>query len=107
VITAAELLSVYSTPILPCSPGLVKRFLWDPLVRALRVSVWLPRIVWISFGHSEIESKSTWFRCLSPRRLVTSDLDQVLSQLPAVLQQIYLIIPLSLYPIILFINLLS
>jgi hypothetical protein len=35
VITAAELLSVYSTPVLPCSPGLVKRSLWDPLVRAL------------------------------------------------------------------------
>jgi hypothetical protein len=35
VITAAELLSVYSTLVLPCSPGLVKRFLWDPLVRAL------------------------------------------------------------------------
>jgi hypothetical protein len=31
-------------------PGLVKRFLWDPLVRALRVPVWLPRIVWISSG---------------------------------------------------------
>jgi hypothetical protein len=35
VITVAELLSVYSTPVLPCSPGLVKTFLWDPLVRAL------------------------------------------------------------------------
>jgi hypothetical protein len=35
VITAAELLSVYCTPVLPCSPRLVKRFLWDPLVRAL------------------------------------------------------------------------
>jgi hypothetical protein len=50
VINAAELLSVYSTPILPYSPGLVKRFLWDPLVHALRVPVWLPRIVWISSG---------------------------------------------------------
>jgi hypothetical protein len=48
VITAAELLSVYSTPVLPCSPGLVKGFLWDPLVHALRVLVRLPRIVWIS-----------------------------------------------------------
>jgi hypothetical protein len=50
VITTAELLSVYSTPVLPCSPGLVKIFLWDPLVRALRVPVRLPRIVWISSG---------------------------------------------------------
>ena len=48
MITTAELLSVYSTPVLPCSPGLVKRFLWDPLVRALRVPVRLPRIMWIS-----------------------------------------------------------
>ena len=31
-------------------PGLVKRFLWDPLVRALRVPVRLPRLVWISSG---------------------------------------------------------
>jgi hypothetical protein len=30
--------------------GLVKRFLWNPLVRALRVPVRLPRLVWISFG---------------------------------------------------------
>ena len=30
--------------------GLVKRFLWNPLVRALRVPVWLPRLVWISSG---------------------------------------------------------
>ena len=33
-------------------PGLVKRFLWDPLVRALRVPVRLPRLVWISSGCS-------------------------------------------------------
>jgi hypothetical protein len=50
VITATELLSVYCTTVLPCSPGLVKRFLWDPLVRALRVPVRMPRIVWISSG---------------------------------------------------------
>ena len=31
-------------------PGLVKRFLWDPLVRALRVPVRLPCLVWISSG---------------------------------------------------------
>ena len=31
-------------------PGLVKRFLWDPLVRALRLLVRLPRLVWISSG---------------------------------------------------------
>ena len=31
-------------------PGLVKRFLWDPLVRALQVPVRLPRLVWISSG---------------------------------------------------------
>jgi hypothetical protein len=30
--------------------GLVKRSLWDPLIRALRVLVWLPRLVWISSG---------------------------------------------------------
>jgi hypothetical protein len=50
VITTAKLLSVYSTRVLPCSPGLVKRSLWDPLVRALWVPLRLPRIVWISFG---------------------------------------------------------
>jgi hypothetical protein len=31
-------------------PGLVKRFLWDPLVRALRVPVRLHCIVWINSG---------------------------------------------------------
>ena len=31
-------------------PGLMKRFLWDPLVRALRVLVRLPCLVWISSG---------------------------------------------------------
>ena len=31
-------------------PGLVKRSLWDPLVRALLVPVRLPRLVWISSG---------------------------------------------------------
>ena len=31
-------------------PGLVKRFLWDPLVRALQVPVRLPCLVWISSG---------------------------------------------------------
>ena len=31
-------------------PGLVKRFLWNPLVRALWVPVRLPRLVWISSG---------------------------------------------------------
>jgi hypothetical protein len=30
--------------------GLVKRYLWDPLVCALRVPVRLPRLVWISYG---------------------------------------------------------
>jgi hypothetical protein len=61
VITAAELLSVYSTLVLPCSSGLVKRFLWDPLVRALRVPLRLPRIVWISSGcGSAIVQRSSW-----------------------------------------------
>jgi hypothetical protein len=50
VISTVELLSAYSTLVLPCSPGLVKRSLWDPLVCALRVLVWLPHIVWISSG---------------------------------------------------------
>ena len=31
-------------------PRLVKRSLWDPLVRALRVLVRLPHLVWISSG---------------------------------------------------------
>ena len=31
-------------------PGLVKRFLWNPLFHALRVLVRLPRLVWISSG---------------------------------------------------------
>jgi hypothetical protein len=31
-------------------PGLVRRSLWDPLIRALRVPVRLPRLVWISSG---------------------------------------------------------
>jgi hypothetical protein len=50
VITVAELLSVYSTPVLPCSLGLMKRFLLNLLVCALRVPVRLPCIVWISSG---------------------------------------------------------
>jgi hypothetical protein len=36
VISVAELLSAYSTLVLL---GLMKRFLWDPLVRSLRVLV--------------------------------------------------------------------
>ena len=47
-----------------------RRSLWDPLFRALRFPVWLRRFVWISPGlwfcdRSEIESKSSRFRCLS------------------------------------------
>ena len=56
-----------------------RRSLWDPLFCALRFPVWLRRFVWISPGlwfcdHSEIESKSSRFRCLSPRHLVASNL---------------------------------
>jgi hypothetical protein len=56
-----------------------RRSLWGPLVRALRLPVRLHRIVWISpglwfCGRSVIESKSSRFRCLSPRRLVASNL---------------------------------
>ena len=40
-------------------PRLVKRFLWDPLVRALRVPVWLPCLMWISSG---CDSAVVWRR---------------------------------------------
>ena len=55
------------------------RSLWGPLLRALRLLVRLRRFVWISPGlwfcdRSEIESKSSRFRCLSSRRLVASNL---------------------------------
>ena len=55
------------------------RSLWGPLFRAIRFPVWLRNFVWISPGlwfcdRSEIESKSSWFRCLSSRRLVASNL---------------------------------
>ena len=55
------------------------RSLWGPLLHAQRLLVWLCRFVWISPGlwfcdRSEIESKSSRFRCLSPRRLVASNL---------------------------------
>ena len=71
---------------MPCTPlfflvllGLVKRYLWVPLVRALQFLVWLYCFGWISPGlwfcdRLEIESKSSRFRCLSPRRLVASNL---------------------------------
>jgi hypothetical protein len=47
--------------------GLVKRSLWDTLLRALRIPALLHRIVWISSGlwfydRLEIESKSSRFR---------------------------------------------
>ena len=56
-----------------------ERSLWGPLLRALRLLVRLRRFVWISPGlwfcdRSEIVSKSSRFRCLSPRRLVASNL---------------------------------
>ena len=56
-----------------------EKSLWGPLLRAQRLPVWLCRFVWISPGLwfcnlSEIESKSSRFRCLSPRRLVASNL---------------------------------
>jgi hypothetical protein len=61
--------------------GLVKRFLWDPLVRALRVPVRLPRLVWISSGCGSAvvrrSSQSLHGFGLSPRRLVASNLGQV------------------------------
>ena len=55
------------------------RSLWSPLLRAQWLPVRLRRFVWISPGlwfcdRLEIESKSSRFRCLSPRRLVTSNL---------------------------------
>ena len=71
---------------MPCTPlfflvllVLVKRSLWVLLLRALQFPVWLYRFVWISPGllfcdRLEIESKSSRFRCLSPRRLVASNL---------------------------------
>ena len=69
----------YSTFVLPYSS-------WNCEVNPLgsptscsMASVWQRRIVWISSGlwfcgRSEIESKSSRFRCLSPRRLVASNL---------------------------------
>jgi len=55
------------------------RSLWGPLLRAQWLLVWLRRFVWISPGlwfcdRSEIESKSSRFRCLPPRRLIASNL---------------------------------
>jgi len=59
--------------------NLWRRSLWGPQLRALRLPVRLCHFVWISSGlwfcdRSEIESKSSWFRCLSSRRLVASNL---------------------------------
>ena len=55
------------------------RSLWGPLFRALRFPVRLRRFVWISPGlwfcdRSEIELKSSRLRCISPCRLVISNL---------------------------------
>ena len=83
-----QLLSALHTLVLH---GLVKRSIWGPLLRALwlpvflqglRFLVWLRRFVWISRGLwfcdcSEITSKSSRFRCLSPYCLVASNLGQV------------------------------
>ena len=70
-------LSVILTFVLASSSWAYERSLRGPLLHALRFPVRLRRIVWISLGlrfcdRSEIESKSSMFRCLSPRRLVTS-----------------------------------
>ena len=56
-----------------------ERSLWGPILRAQRLPVRLHCFVWISPGlwfcdRSEIESKSSRFRCLSPRRLVASNI---------------------------------
>jgi hypothetical protein len=78
-------------------PGLVKRSLWGPLLRALRFPVRLHRFVWISpglwfCGRSEIESKSSRFRCLSPRRLVASNLGRYKASYPPLFAASYLVI---------------
>ena len=59
--------------------GLVRKISLRSLFLALRFPVRLRRFVWISpelwfCDRSEIESKSSRFRCLSPRRLVASNL---------------------------------
>jgi len=51
VIFAAELLECLTQPLFfLVLLELVERSLWDPLIRALRVPVRLPRLVWISSG---------------------------------------------------------
>jgi hypothetical protein len=104
VITVAKLLSVYSTPVLPCSPGLVKRFLWDPLSRALRVPIQLLRIVWISSscGSAVVQRSSQSLHGFGVSlpvswSLLTLIRYKVSYPLTAVLQQIYLVILLPLY----------
>ena len=69
----------YSTFVLPCSSWTCEGNPLGPPISCSTAFVWLRRIVWISSGswfcgRSEIESKSSRFRCLSPRRLVASNL---------------------------------
>jgi len=72
----------YSTFVLPCSSWTCEVNALDSPTSCSTASVRLRRIVWISsglwfYGRSEIESKSSCFWCLSPRRLVASNLCQV------------------------------
>jgi hypothetical protein len=96
MVVAAELLECL-TPLCSCEffLDLWGRSLWGPLVRTLWFPVRLHCNVWISpglwfCGHSEIESKSSRFRCLSPRRLVASNLGRYKASYPLFLQQVIL-----------------
>ena len=79
--------------------GLVKRSLWVPLLRALWFSVGLYHFVWISpslwfCDRLEIESKSSRFRCLSPRRLVASNLGRYKTIYPLFTAKLFLFLNL-------------
>jgi hypothetical protein len=101
--------------VLPCSLGLVKRSLWGPLLRALRLPVRLCHFLWFSpiicalrlpvrlrrfvwyytrlwfCSRSEIDSMTSRFWCLSPRHLVTTTPLSGIKLLTRCLQQIILV----------------
>ena len=83
-------------------PRLVKRFLWDPLVRALWVPVWLPRLVWISSGcgSAVVRRSSQSLRGLGvslPVAWSHPTLARYKASYSAVLQQVTLLSPLPCY----------
>ena len=90
-------------------PGLVKRFFWNPLVRALWVPVQLPCLVWISSGcGSAVVRRSSrslrGFGASLPVAWSHPTLARYKASYSVVLQQVILLFPAALLQVILIVT---